>query len=111
MKAQRVAIGDLRDRVTLQEAVATDDGMGGQSITKWKPIGDVWAAVSMGGGSERLQGEQITASASVSVQTRWRSDISTAHRLIWRDRTLQIHGVLEDSHKRSLTLTCSEVQA
>jgi SPP1 family predicted phage head-tail adaptor len=44
------------------------------------------------------------------VRMRYRSDVTTAHRLAWDSKTLQIHGVADtDGRRRELLLTCSEI--
>lgn len=45
----------------LEEAVRTSDGSGGSRLT-WVALGEIWAAVKAGAGSERA-GEFVTVSA------------------------------------------------
>lgn len=51
----------LNRRLTLEEAVRASDGSGGSRLS-WVALGEIWAAVRAGSGSERA-GEFVTLSA------------------------------------------------
>ncbi|HCX68352.1 MAG TPA: head-tail adaptor protein, partial [Rhodobiaceae bacterium] len=55
-----IAIGEMRERVTLQSPSRTPDGAGGAEVT-WTSGATVWAKVEDRGGSERLAGERLAA--------------------------------------------------
>src|SRR5687767_10077208 len=92
-------IGKLDQIVTIQYATTTADGMGGTTVA-WKPedYRQVWASVLPLTLSERerLASLQITAMQSYRVVMRYRSDLTTKERLVWRGKTLQIHTVTDD---------------
>jgi SPP1 family predicted phage head-tail adaptor len=104
-------IGQLRDRVEIQRAITTDDGAGGQAVTKWQPIASIWAEVLPLAGNEGLVAEQITALQTLRIRTRYRSDFTPKDRLVWRGKTLQIHALTDvDGRKKYLALLAGEVQ-
>ena len=93
----------LKERVSVQEPVASSDGQGGQQIS-WEVVATVWAEVSIvgNGGRERETAQQTQAAAGYRVRMRYRADIDATMRLQWRDRTLAIHSVHEQDDRLEL---------
>lgn len=109
---KRVPIGRRRERVTLQAAESSDDGMGGQSVT-WKTVGEPWAKVEAldERTKESLMAQSITARHGYHVVIPFRSDVTPRHRIVVRDVTMQIHSVVDDEgRRRRLVLQVGEVQ-
>ncbi len=111
----RVPIGGRRERVELQEAVIEDDGLGGQTITRWRTIGEPWAQVTAldERTKEALSAQSITARHGYHVLIPYRTDVSVnpTRRVIVRDSTMQIHSVTDDEgRRRRLILQVGEVQ-
>lgn len=109
----RVPIGQRREKVQLLEAQTTDDGMGGQTVTRWKTIGEPWAAVQPldERTKEALMGAQITARHAYHITIPYRIGLTPQMRLVWRNQTLEIHTVTDDEQRRRrLILQCAEVQ-
>lgn len=107
-------IGKLDQWVTLQYATATDDGMGGSTIdwpeSRWRYLPASVLPLTLAE-RERLASLQVTAIQSYRVVMRYRSDLTTKERLVWRGKTLQIHTVTDDiSQKRRTVLECTEIQ-
>lgn len=56
-----------------------------------------------------MQAQQINAEVSVNVKIRYRDDVTSRHRVIFGDRTLEIVSVLRpDNRKTELNLLCVE---
>lgn len=93
----------LKERVTVQEPVASSDGQGGQQIV-WEDVATLWAEVTIvgNGGRERETGQQTEAAAGYRVRLRHRPDIDATMRLQWRSRTLSIHSVHEQDDRLEL---------
>ena len=109
----RIPIGQRREKVLLQEAVTTGDGMGGQTIIKWRTISEPWAHVTAldERDKEALAAQQITAKHAYHVVIPYQVGIGPSLRLILRDTTMQIHTVVDDEgFRRRLTLQVGEVQ-
>lgn len=98
--------GQLRERVTIQQAVETPDGGGGSSID-WQDVATVWAEVRPLSGRERLQAQQLESAVNYRIRIRFRSDITAGMRLVWRDQVMNIRAVYNEDQKRAyLTLDC-----
>ena len=109
----RIPIGKRREKVAIQEPVTTSDGMGGQTVIRWRTIGEPWAHVTAldERDKEALAAQQITAKHAYHVVIPYRSDLTPAVRMILRDTTMQIHTVVDDEGlRRRLTLQVGEVQ-
>ena len=112
-QAPRIPIGARREKVTLQEPVQSDDGLGGQAVTTWRTKAEPWAQVIAldERTKEALAAQQITARHAYHVAIPYRSDVSARLRVIVRDTTMQIHSVTDDEgRRRRLILQVGEVQ-
>jgi SPP1 family predicted phage head-tail adaptor len=110
---KRVPIGQRRERVEVQRARTTDDGAGGQVVTKWTPIASLWAQVVPldERTKEAFAARQITALHAYHIVIPYSTEVTPAERVVWRGQTLQIHTVTDDeSRRRRLVLQCGEVQ-
>lgn len=110
----RIPIGERRERVTVQILTgSSDDGLGGQTTGKWKPLVETWAAVTPldERDKEALRAQQMTATHAYHVAIPYTTQVTPEHRLLWRDKTLQIHTVTDDeSRRRRLVLQVAEIQ-
>jgi SPP1 family predicted phage head-tail adaptor len=103
-----IAIGEMRERVTLQSPLRTPDGAGGAEVT-WTSGATVWAKVEDRGGGERVAGERLAAGTKLRLTIRYRSGITTEMRGLWNARVLNIRAVGDpDGRKRFLVLDCEE---
>ncbi|MGD9879023.1 MAG: phage head closure protein [Hyphomicrobiaceae bacterium] len=103
--------GSLRERVTIEQEVPVDDGMGGQGKPEWSEIAHVptvWARVMPIRGSERVQAMQLEAAVSHEVTIRYRTDLTAKHRLLWGSSALNIRAVYHDEKRRHTTLLCDQ---
>src|SRR5262245_29782025 len=110
---KRVPIGARRERVTLQELVTTDDGMGGQTVLRAKTVSESWAKVEAldERPKESLMAQGMTARHAYHVVIPYQSGITPRLQIIVRDTTMQIHSVTDDEgKKRRLVLQVGEVQ-
>jgi SPP1 family predicted phage head-tail adaptor len=100
----RIPIGARRERVSIQEAVTTDDGLGGQSVIRWQTIGEPWAQVVAldERTKEAMAAQGLTARHAYHVAIPYRTDVSVSPtlRLIVRDTTMQVHSVTDDEGRR-----------
>lgn len=67
--------GQMRDRVTFQEAQEVSDGGGGYDVT-WSPVATVWGSFIPERGSERVQAGRIENPVSGVLRIRYSSDVS-----------------------------------
>ncbi len=83
----------LRERVKIEQPIATPDEYGGQAIL-WTELATVFAEVTpvLGAVSESLFAEQRQAKAGYRVVMRYRSDVYANMRLIWKNHVLFVHS-------------------
>jgi SPP1 family predicted phage head-tail adaptor len=94
---------ELRDRITVQQLSASDDGYGGK-IANWGDVATLFAQVQpiFGNASERQEAGQRSANAGYRVRIRYRGDITAAMRIIWKTHTLAIHSLHEQGEILSI---------
>ncbi len=108
-----ITIGQLRERVELQELTTTRDSIGG-IIETWTTTDTLWAKVEPMSAGEQYRRQQIQAGADWKITTRYRRDISPTPqmRFRWQGHTFEIKGVTNaDMLRRFSTFTCAELQA
>lgn len=110
-----VSIGQLRERVTIQEKTTTPDSQGGRTTT-WGTLATVWASVVPLTMGEKLQASAVGSTLAYRVTCRYRADVTPAMRITWMPfmsettKTLEIHGVqAADGGRQWLTMDCAEV--
>lgn len=102
------AVGELRERVTIEQATRVADGVGGAAAS-WNERATVWASVAPLSGREMPTGERVEVHQSYRITIRYRDDVTTAMRAIWAGRTLNIRSVADaDGRRRWLTLHVEE---
>lgn len=89
----------LRHRLTLQEPVHTPDSGGGY-ISSWSDIAQLWAEILPVSGRERLFTGKVQAEATHRILIRYRSDVSTSHRLVFESRIFNIRSIM-NAHERN----------
>lgn len=78
--------GPLDQRITFQQRVPTQTPAGEQTYT-WANLAsapEVWAEANPVRGREFVAAAQMQADAPMSFRIRWRADITTAMRVLWR---------------------------
>lgn len=101
----------LRHRVTLQERSRTPDGQGGFTEA-WADVADLWAEIKPQKSYERFQAMQTQSPTTHKITVRYRSGVTTRHRLLYRGRVFDIKGVVNpEEGNATLELTVLEQQA
>lgn len=58
---------------------------------------------------QQLKAGGMASQTTYQVRIRYRGDVNNTHRIVWRDKTLQIEGVVDaDGRRRELTITAYE---
>lgn len=100
-------IGGLRHRVVIQEETPTADTGGGYA-NAWATVATMWCNVEPASGREVFQAQQLQKNVSHRITTRYRTDISTANRLLWGSRTFNVRAVLTTAERNRYTLVLAE---
>lgn len=87
-----ITASDLTERITIQQEIRVPDGMGGDELT-WQDLATVWARVLPQRGRERLTAVQQHDSIVYLVTIRRRSDVTSAMRVLWGERVMNIRNV------------------
>lgn len=72
--------GPLRERVTIEKPVDTQDDIGG-TVRTWETVATCWAAVEPLSGREFFAAQQVQASSTTRIRIRFREDITTKMRV------------------------------
>jgi SPP1 family predicted phage head-tail adaptor len=103
-----MAIGSMRERVTIQSKTRTADGAGGAAVA-WVDLATVWARVTPKAASEPLNGDQKTPHTIYTIRIRYRADTTAIRRIVWRSRTFNIIGTPNpDERRRYLDIEAEE---
>lgn len=103
-------IGELSDRIIVQQATRTEDAAGGGSYA-WANFATVWSKVEPLQGREFFTAQQFAAQVSHRVTLRYREDIDATMRVKYGVRLLNIKSRLlikRPLQQRRLELMCEE---
>lgn len=101
-------IGNLRHRLTLQQAVRTPDAGGGADLV-WTDVAAVWASVVAVNGSARDASDKIDTRIRTKIRMRFRTGIMPGMRFVEGARTFNIQAALdEDGSRKWLLCLCEE---
>lgn len=101
-------IGKLRQRVAIQNFIATRDSFGAE-VPAWTDVATVWASVTPVSGKEYFASGQVNAEVSTKITLRYRSGITPKMRAVFEDRTFEIISVLNfEERDIELNLMCKE---
>lgn len=105
--SNRSRISRLREFVDIQSASTVSDGYGGQTVTWSNLYSNVPATViPVRGNEQEVQGRRTTIETFL-VKFRYGLVVSTANRIVWGTRTLDIRSVQDrEGDRRMLTLEC-----
>lgn len=100
-------IGGFRHRVKIQEETATADEGGGYSRT-WTDVDTMWCSIEPVNPREVFQANQIQARVTHKILTRYRTDVSSANRLLFGTRAFNIRSVTTKNERSRLTVILAE---
>lgn len=84
--------GRLNQRVTIQRRVAGRDGTGGRTAESWSDVDSVWAEILPHAGREGVKAKQVDSELTHRVVIRYRTDVTSRHRLKSGSAILNIKG-------------------
>jgi len=107
----RVSIGARRNRVTIQTKTrGASDGAGGNVSETWSTYRTLWAHVDMKSAREIVAADQTVHRLSAVVTILYRTDLTTAMRLVYKNSVYAIQGIrhLSDGGWSRTVLECEE---
>lgn len=101
--------GALRRRLALEAAIATPDGVGGETQA-YQTIASLWAQVEWRAGGERWRRGRPEQIATHRITLRWRDGVEAGQRLRDGPRLFDIRAVADpDGGRRRLVCLVQEV--
>lgn len=102
------APGDLRDRLVLEQTVETPDGAGGVART-YATVATLWAALVPITARGGVEADSLAANVTHRIVLRFRSDVTTRHRLRAGARIFRIVALRDqDGRGRFLEIDAEE---
>lgn len=86
-----IGAGQLDQRITLQQRASGVDVLG-QATGSWQDVGTVWARARPLRSRELFAAGSVDSLADVEFTIRWRSDVLTNWRVMWRSKPFEITG-------------------
>lgn len=104
----RVSLGELRHRVSLQTKTITKAE--GIPQENWTTVATVWAAIADLSGKEYFQAASVQSEVTSRIRIRYRPGITPAMRVFYGSRLFTILSVIDkDERHREIELMCKEV--
>jgi len=101
--------GELRHRITIQQATITRDATN-MEIPTWSDLATVWAKVESTTSGEYADAAREGASITHKITIRERADLTVLMRVVFDERVLAIAAPpLHDNLERQCVLLCTEV--
>jgi len=101
-------IGKMRERVTIQSPSEVR-GRSGQTTLEWSNLATVWASVEGLSSRDIMQAQQANVMATHRIRIRHRDDVTHTHRIVWRNRTMEIASVTDRMGREVLEVLAREV--
>lgn len=102
-------IGQMKERITIEGPTEVRNTFGEVRI-EWQTVGTVWAKVDGMSSRETLQAMQANAIVSHKVLIRFFDGITHEHRIVWRNKKMEIATVIEKMDRRFHELLVREIQ-
>lgn len=105
--------GNLRHRLTIQEATGKASTFGGSTENLWTDVITVWGSVRPMLGKEAEQAQHMVSEVSHTIKIRYPDPdtivVGSKHRILFGTRIFDVEYVLnEDERNRELKLLCFE---
>jgi SPP1 family predicted phage head-tail adaptor len=99
--------GDMWTRVTIEQATPTNNAMG-EPVLSWSSFATVWAAVDSLSARETERFAETVGFMTHRVQIRYLPGLTSAMRIKYRDRILEIGQILERDRLWYQEIICTE---
>jgi SPP1 family predicted phage head-tail adaptor len=89
-------IGELRNRIEVQNYVRVENDVG-EEVKLWQSYIKLWAKFKTSSVKEQLQAGKETSSILYEIIIRYRNDLDTTMRVVYKDKSYSIDHVI--NHK------------
>jgi len=104
-----IDIGKMSERVAIKSPREVRSRSGETTLNWDTTVATVWASVDGLSSRDIIQAQQANVVATHKIRIRFRDDVSHTHRIIWRDRTMEIASVTERNDRQVLELLAREL--
>ena len=101
--------GAMRERI--QFLAPTTTGNHGFATTTWAAQFTVWAAYSVQGATNETTQDRRTSKLAVDFDVRYRADITSDMRVLWRGKTFEVTDLLPEAPLGRMVVKCIEESA
>lgn len=102
--------GSLDRRIELQSATYSYDVDYNERTETWATYATVWAQIRYLAEGERVSADKWFAENVVTFRVRYRSDITTAHHIIYSGQTFEIRGTREIGRREYIDISARLIQ-
>jgi SPP1 family predicted phage head-tail adaptor len=96
----------MSHRLILERELRADDGGGGATVT-WETVTEMWGAIEMPSGTERVRAGGIEGEVNAVITIRYRDDVAPAMRFTAGGLVFEILSALDvDGRRRYLRCQC-----
>jgi SPP1 family predicted phage head-tail adaptor len=88
-----IDIGQMRERVTIKSPTEVRSRSGETTLNWDTTLATVWASVRGLSSRDIMQAQQANVIATHRIRIRKRDDVTHTHRVIWKNRTMEIAAV------------------
>jgi SPP1 family predicted phage head-tail adaptor len=99
--------GDLWTRITIEQPTASANQVGEPTLT-WSTFATVWADVQSLSSRETERYAETVGFMTHRVRIRYRSGLTSAMRIVYRNRVLEIGQILERDRLWHQEIICTE---
>lgn len=102
--------GKLRHRITLQKSAKAQSPVTGEIVNSWVDVAKLWADVVDLSAREFVTAQAGQSEITSRITIRYREDVTSKDRILYRSQIYNIQGVLADDKSGSeyLTLPCAK---
>jgi SPP1 family predicted phage head-tail adaptor len=104
-----VDIGKMRERVTIKSPTEVRSRSGETKLDWDTTLATVWASVEGLSSRDIMQAQQANVIATHRIRIRHRDDVTHTHRIVWRDRTMEIASVTDRMGREVLEVLAREL--
>ncbi len=106
----KIRIGDLRERIIIQEPIISRS-LSGQEVIEWRDVCTVSANLKRAntGSYEGVDGDAILSSTRVIFTIRYRKGLTEKMRIMCNGRFYNIHYIHDDSQEMYIRIVANRV--
>jgi SPP1 family predicted phage head-tail adaptor len=104
-----VNIGKMRERVTIKSPTEVRSRSGETKLDWDTTLATVWASVEGLSSRDIMQAQQANVIATHRIRIRHRDDVTHTHRIVWRNRMMEIASVTDRMERQVLEVLAREL--